>query len=310
MLLPARILVGTRQSTMESRRQLDNADNPHRDSMLLPILALLGSQVSVNLGAAVAKNLFGVIGVEAITAFRVGFSALLLLAIFRPWRFRLTGRDVVNLLVYGTVMGMMNLLIYRAFARIPIGIAVAIEVTGPLAVALLSSRRPRNIAACALAGFGLYLLLPIHSGDAGRVDPAGVAYAFGAAACWALYIVFGKRASSLRGGQAVAWGMLVASLFIVPLGVFHVDASVLTPAIVLVGLAIAVLSSALPYSLEIVALRGLPQGLFGMLSSAAPAISALAAMLVLGERLNAMQWIAIGCIVVASAGSATWARRK
>jgi inner membrane transporter RhtA len=290
--------------TIESRPQLENI---HRDSMWLPSLALLGSQISVNLGATVAKSLFGVIGVEGITAFRVGFSALLLMAIFRPWRSPLSRRDVVNLLVYGTVMGMMNLLIYRAFNRIPIGIAVAIEVTGPLLVALLSSRRPRSIASCALAVFGLYLLLPV-SGGAGRLDPAGVAYAFGAAACWALYIVFGKRASTLRGGQAVAWGMLVASLFIVPIGVAHIDASALTPAIVLTALAIAVLSSAAPYSLEIVALRGLPQGLFGMLSSAAPAVSALAGMLILGERLKSMQWFAIACIVLASAVCATSAR--
>ncbi|MDL2358285.1 MAG: EamA family transporter, partial [Pseudomonadota bacterium] len=124
-------------------------DNSQRDSLTLPCLALLGSQISVNLGAAVAKHLFSVIGVEAITAFRVGFSALLLMAIFRPWRSPLSRRDAVNLLIYGSVMGMMNLLIYRAFDRIPIGIAVAIEVTGPLLVALLSSRRPRNLAACA-----------------------------------------------------------------------------------------------------------------------------------------------------------------
>ncbi len=275
--------------------------------MLLPSLALLGGQISVNLGAAVAKNLFPIIGVEAITAFRVGFSALLLMAIFRPWRSPLARRDVVNLLVYGTVMGMMNLLIYRAFQRIPIGIAVAIEVTGPLLVALLSSRRPRNIASCILAAFGLYLLLPLNGG-AERLDPAGVAYAFGAAACWALYIVFGKRASTLRGGQAVAWGMLVASLFIVPLGAAYTDASMLTPAIVLTGLVIAVLSSAVPYSLEILALRGLPQGLFGMLSSAAPAVSALAGMLILDERLKPVQWLAIGCIVLASAACAAAAR--
>jgi inner membrane transporter RhtA len=291
---------------MESRRQLDHSN---RDSMMLPMLSLLGSQISVNLGAAVAKNLFGVIGVEAITAFRVGFSALLLLAIFRPWRFPLARRDFVNLLVYGTVMGMMNLMIYRAFNRIPIGVAVAIEVTGPLLVALLSSRRPRNVAVCALAGFGLYLLLPIDAGaGVEKLDPVGVAYAFGAAACWALYIVFGKRASSLRGGQAVAWGMLVASLFIVPIGVAYAGQAALTPAIIATGLAIAVLSSAVPYSLEIVALRGLTQGLFGMLSSTAPAVSALAAMLVLGERLGPMQWVAIGCMVAASAISATSAR--
>lgn len=283
-------------------------DSPvQRDGLLIPALALLGSQVSVNLGAAVAKNLFPVIGVEGITAFRVGFSALLLMAIFRPWRSALTRRDVVNLLIYGTVMGMMNLLIYRAFDRIPIGIAVAIEVTGPLLVALLSSRRPRDIASCALAVFGLYLLLPLNGG-AGRLDPAGVAYAFGAAACWALYIVFGKRASTLQGGQAVAWGMLVASMFIVPLGVAYADVTLLTPAILLTGAVIAVLSSAIPYSLEMLALRGLPQGLFGMFSSAAPAVSAIAALLILGERLSAIQWSAIACIVAASATCAMSAR--
>jgi inner membrane transporter RhtA len=278
-----------------------------RDSILLPTLALLGSQLSVNLGAAVAKNLFHIIGVEAITAFRVGFSALILMAIFRPWRAPLTRRDVANLLIYGTVMGMMNLLIYRAFNHIPIGIAVAIEVTGPLLVALLSSRRPRNIASVALAVFGLYLLLPLNGG-AERLDPVGVGYAFGAAACWALYIVFGKRASTLSGGGAVAWGMLVASMFLVPLGATYGDASMLTPSIVLTGLAIAVLSSAIPYSLEMIALRGLPQGLYGMFSSAAPAVSALAGMVILGERLKQLQWIAIGCIVLASAICATAAR--
>lgn len=278
-----------------------------RDGVLLPSLALLGGQISVNLGAAIAKNLFPLIGVEGITAFRVGFSALLLLAIFRPWRSPITRRDAGNLIIYGTVLGLMNLLIYRAFDRIPIGIAVAIEVTGPLSVALLSSRRPRDFASCALAIFGLYLLLPFDGGP-GQLDPVGIAYAFGAALCWALYIVFGKRASALRGGQGVAWAMLVASLFTVPLGIAYAGASLLAPAIVLTGIAIAVLSSAIPYSLEVLALRGLSQGLFGMLSSAAPAVSALAGFVILGEMLTSTQWTAIACIVLASASSA-WSAR-
>ena len=280
-----------------------------RDGLLLPTLALFGSQISVNLGAAVAKNLFPVIGVEGITAFRVGFSALILVAIFRPWRSPLTRRDVFNLVIYGAVMGLMNLLIYRAFQRIPIGIAVAIEVTGPLLVALLASRRLRDIASCALAVFGLYLLLPINSA-AGRLDPFGVAYAFGAAACWALYIVFGKRASTIAGGQGVALGMLVASLFIVPLGVAYTDAAAITPHVLAIGLVIAVLSSAVPYCLEMLALRGLPQGLYGMFSSAAPAVTAIAGLLILGERLTSTQWMAIACIVAASATCAMSARGK
>ena len=277
--------------------------------MVLPAFALLGSQISVNLGAAIAKHLFPLIGVEGITAFRVGFSALLLLLVFRPWRSALSRRDVVNVLIYGTVMGLMNLFIYRAFARIPIGVAVAIEVTGPLLVALLSSLRVRNIATCALAVVGLCLLLPVQVGTE-RLDPVGVAYAFGAAVCWALYIVFGKRAATLRGGQAVAWGMLIAASFIVPLGVFYVDVATFTTPIVLTGMVIAVLSSAIPYSLEMLALRGLPQGLYSMLSSAAPAVSAMAALLILDERLSATQWCAIACIVLASAATAMSARKN
>lgn len=278
------------------------------DSLLFPSLAVLGGQISVNLGAAIAKQLFPIIGVEGITAYRVGFSALILLAIFRPWRFRLTRTDVFNLLVYGSVLGMMNLLIYRAFALIPIGVAVAIEVTGPLAVAMLSSRRPRDLVAVACAVLGLYLLLPLQ-GSPGSLNQVGVAYALGAATCWALYIVFGKRAASLQGGQAVAWGMTVAAMLTVPIGVAYSGAALLAPGLILTGLAIALLSSTVPYTLEIFALRRLPQGVFGMFSAAAPAVSALAAMAVLGEHLSQLQWLAIACIVFASMLAALGARR-
>ena len=285
------------------------ATSPIPDSILLPSLAVLGGQISVNLGAAVAKNLFPVIGVEGMTAYRVGFSALFLLAVFRPWRFSLTRKDVLNLLVYGSVLGLMNLLIYRAFALIPIGIAVASEVTGPLAVALLSSRRPRDQLAVSCAVFGLYLLLPLQ-GNPGSLNPVGVAYALGAATCWALYIIFGKRASSLQGGQAVAWGMTVAAMLTVPIGAAYAGTALLSSSLALMGLAIAMLSSALPYTLEIFALRRLPQGVFGMFSSAAPAVSALAAMAVLGEHLSSIQWLAIACIVLASAMAALGAQSK
>jgi inner membrane transporter RhtA len=284
-----------------------------QDSLLLPSLALLVGQVSVNLGAAAAKGVFPLIGIEGITAYRVGFSALLLLAVFRPWRNALSKMDCVNIVVYGTVLGLMNLLIYRAFNLIPIGIAVAIEVTGPLAVALLSSRRPRDFFAIAIAVLGLYLLLPLASllgSGAGSgfgssdLNPKGVFYAFGAAGCWALYIVFGKRASSLQGGQAVALGMLVAALLMVPLGIATAGAALLAPTIMLTGVLIALLSSALPYTLEISALRRLPQRVFGILSSAAPAVSAVIGMIFLNEHLTMVQWVAIGCIVMASVLSA------
>jgi inner membrane transporter RhtA len=277
--------------------------------MLLSALSLLAGQLFFNLGAAVAKKLFPVVGVEGMTAYRVGFSALILLAVFRPWRSPLSRADVLNLLVFGVAMGMMNLLIYKAFYLIPIGVAVAIEVTGPLTVALLGSRRPADFFAIALAGVGLWLLLPLAPGP-GHLDPLGIAYALGAAGCWALYIVFGKRSSSMQGGRSVAWAMLVASFLVVPLGIGHAGATLLAPAVALTGLLVAVLSSAVPYSLEIVALRKLPQAVFGLLVSAAPAISALTAALVLGEHLNRVQWIAIGFIVAASALSAVMASRR
>src|SRR5471032_1247065 len=177
---------------------------------LLAGFALLASQLSLNFGAAIAKHLFPLIGVEGVTAYRVGIAALLMLLIFRPWRTPLTWAQGVNVAIYGSVIGLMNLLIYRAFDRIPIGIAVAIEVAGPLTVAVLSSRRPRDFAAVCCAIAGLYFLLPVHDSPH-QLDPLGILYAACAAVCWALYIVFGKRVSVMHGGRAVAWGMLAGS---------------------------------------------------------------------------------------------------
>jgi inner membrane transporter RhtA len=267
---------------------------------LLAGVALVSSQISLNAGAAIAKQLFAAVGVEGVTAYRIGFAALLMMAIFRPWRVALTWRQAGNVAVYGSVIGLMNLLIYRAFSHIPMGIAVAIEVSGPLTVAVLSSRRPRDFAAVGLAVLGLYFLLPIH-GKVDQLDPVGVAYAAGAAVCWALYIVFGKRVSTMHGGQSVAWGMTAGALFIVPLGAWTSGATMLTPSFMAVGLAIAVMSSALPYTLEMLSMRRLSSRTFSMFSSGAPAISALAGMLILGEQLTSTQWLAIASIVAATA---------
>ncbi|MBK1837614.1 EamA family transporter [Azospirillum sp. YIM B02556] len=275
----------------------------------LPLLILLASLLSQYVGAASAKSLFPLVGAEGVTALRVGLSALMLMAILRPWR-SLPGRgDLRNLLVYGVTLGAMNLSIYRAMELIPIGIAIAIEVTGPLAVALLGSRRLKDFLWITCAAAGLALLLPLREASA-ALDPVGVAYAAAAAFCWALYIVFGKRASSLPGGQAVAWGMLVAASFTVPLGIAHAGTGLLVPAVLLTGLAVAVLSSMVPYLLEMMALRRLPSPVFGLAVSASPAVAALIGFLMLGERLSAVQWAAIACIMVASAGSALGKGRR
>jgi inner membrane transporter RhtA len=279
-----------------------------RPAGALPLLALFASLVSQNLGAAIAKSLFPVVGVEGMTALRIGLSAVLLLAFWRPWRTPVARHDIGNLVIYGAMLGGMNLCIYHAFDRIPIGIATAIEVTGPLAVVLAASRRALDVAWVALAVVGLALLLPLRSEAA--LDPVGLLFAFGAALAWAMYIVFGKRVSTLAGGQAVSLGMLVAALFAVPIGIAHAGAAMRVPTTLLAGLGVALLSSAVPYSLEMAALRRMPRHVFGILVSATPAVGAACGAIVLGERLGTLQWLAIACIVGASAGGAATSRRS
>jgi inner membrane transporter RhtA len=274
-----------------------------RDGAAVPVLAIAAAMVSTYAGAAFAKHLFPMVGAEGVVALRVGLSSLLLAAFTRPWRALPSRADLPNLLFYGLALGCMNLLIYRAFSRIPIGIAVSIEVMGPLAVVLLSSRRARDFVWVACAGFGLWLLLPLR-GSSAALDPAGVAYAAGAAFCWAMYIVFGKRASRAQGSGTVAWGMLAASVFIVPIGAHHAGAALLSPLVLAAGLAVAVLSSAAPYTLEMIALRKLPRRVFGILVSASPAVAALAGFAVLGERLGAGQWLGIGLVILACGATA------
>jgi inner membrane transporter RhtA len=278
-----------------------------RPSGAWPLAGLALSLVSQNLGAAIAKGLFPRVGVEGMTALRIGLSALLLLAFWRPWRHAVARRDIGNLVIYGAMLGGMNLCIYHAFGRIPIGIATAIETTGPLLVVLAASRRLLDVAWVVLAAIGLALLLPLAATR--PLDPIGLLFAFGAAATWALYIVFGKRVSGLASGQAVSLGMLVAAMFAVPIGIAHAGDAMRVPTTLLAGLGVALLSSAVPYSLEMAALRRMPRHVFGILVSATPAIGAACGALVLGERLDALQWLAIVCIIGASAGGAAGAGR-
>lgn len=283
--------------------------NTQADQRLaIPVAALLLSQVSVNLGAALAKHLFPLIGPEGVTALRTSMAACMLMVLWRPWRMKMVRAEVAPLLAYGAMLGLMNVLIYQAFARIPIGIAVAIEVTGPLAVVLYNSRRWRDIAWLGLSCVGLWMLLPVHDVST-ALDPVGVLCAAGAAACWALYIVSGRRVAATLGGGAVAWGMGIAAVLTLPMGMAHAGSALWSPGVLWVGLGVALLSSAVPYSLEMLALRRLPAALVGLLLSSAPAVAALAGWVVLGEALSVPQWLSIACIVVASAGSAATVRR-
>lgn len=272
-------------------------------------LALVASLVSQNFGNAFAKSLFLLVGPGGVAALRVGFSALLLLLFFRPWRYRLQKADCVNLLFFGASLGIMNLTIYMAFSRIPIGVAVAIEITGPLLLAIFASRKALDFLWVGLAVSGLLLLLPIEA-DVEALDPVGVLFAMAASVGWALYIVFGKRVSSLQNAQAVGWGMLIAALVAVPFGAVQTGAALLEPSILAAGLLAAILCSTVPYSLEIIALRNLPRKVFSLLVSMAPAMGAIAAWIMLDETLSLFQWIAIFLIIAASAGCAMTASRS
>lgn len=275
----------------------------------IPFLAVLGSVTALGVGTSWAKQaLFPVVGAQGTTAVRVGLSALLMLMLWRPWRWRLSRADAQAVVLYGAALGAMNLMFYLSLQTLPFGLAVAIEFAGPLAVAIWSSRRAVDFIWVALAIAGLALLLPLGLSGS-TLDPLGVLYAVGAAVFWALYIVFGKRAGHLHAGQSVSLGLLVAALVVVPVGVAHAGAALLSPSVLLVGVAVAAISSALPISLEMMALKRLPKEAFGIMISMEPAVAALLALALLGERLDAVQWLAIGCIVAASMGSAATARR-
>jgi inner membrane transporter RhtA len=268
----------------------------------MPYLALLLGMISLAIGTSYAKQLFPIVGAEGASTLRVGLSALVLVALWRPWRFRLSRADLGRVLLYGLVLGLMNLSFYMSLRTIPLGLAIAIEFSGPLVLALIHARRLIHFVWIACAVVGLGMLLPIWSG-AHSLDPVGVAFAAAAGVFWALYIVFGKRLSHMHAGQSVALGMSTAALVILPFGIATAGTSLLVPSVLIVGLCVAVASSALPYSLEMIALRHIPKRTFGVLLSGEPAIGALAGLVLLHEQLSSLQWLAIGCIIIASIGA-------
>lgn len=272
------------------------------------MLALLGAMFGLAIGTSFAKQLFPLIGAQGTTALRTGFSALLLVLIWRPWRWRLRRQDYWAIVRYGTMLGVMNLSFYMALRTIPFGIAVAIEFCGPLAVALYASRRPIDYLWIVCAVAGLALLLPWQQGTDTHLDPLGVLYAIGAAICWGGYIVYGKRTTHLHTGQTVAIGVSVAALLVMPFGLAHAGTTLFEPRILLIGLGVALLSSAIPMFLEMWALRRLAAGSYGVMTSLEPAVAAIVAMIILGEQLSWLQWGAILCTVTAAMGSALTTR--
>ncbi len=274
-------------------------------SIALPVGLLAIAMISVQIGAALVKGLFPVAGVAGATTLRLGLASLILAVCWRPWRLRPTAREARSLLVYGGAMGCMNFCFYSALARIPLGIAVALEFTGPLAVAIAASHRAVDYLWVALAALGLAALLPLGHRS---ISAVGIAFALAAGVCWALYIVFGQKAGAAHGGASTALGTIVGAVAIAPLGLMQAGGSLFHPAILPAALGVAILSSALPYSLEMFALTRIPTRTFGVLMSAEPALGALSGLLFLHERLSLMQWAAVASIMAASAGSAATSR--
>jgi inner membrane transporter RhtA len=256
--------------------------------------------VSVQVGAAIAKGLFDLVPPTAMVWLRLITSAVILLLVARPRLTGHSGRDWLIVLGFGVSLLVMNWAIYQSFARIPLGIAVTIEFLGPLTVAVIGSRRLTDLIWVALAGMGVALLGLSRA----TLTLAGVGFALLAALGWAFYILLsaqtGRRWPGISG---IAIASMVGAIVLAPPAIVEAGSQMLNPTILALGFAIGLLSSVIPYSFELIALRRIPPRVFSILMSLEPAAAALAAMIVLGEFLRLVQWLAMGCVVVASIGA-------
>ncbi len=275
----------------------------------LPIVVLLVAMCSIQGGASLAKSLFPLVGAPGVTALRIALGTVILVVIFKPWRLRFTREQRLPLVLYGLSLGAMNYLFYLSLQTVPLGIAVALEFVGPLSVALFGSRRAIDFLWVVLAVLGLWYLLPLGD-DVSHVNLTGAAYALGAGACWAVYIITGQKAGEDHGPATVALGSLIAAIVFVPLGALQAGELLWHWSIVPLGIAVAILSTALPYSLEMIALTRIPTRTFGTLMSMEPALAAISGMVFLGETLNLQQTMALMCIVIASIGSTLTLRKE
>ncbi|MEP0947837.1 MULTISPECIES: EamA family transporter [Cyanophyceae] len=263
-------------------------------------LLVIAAMASTQLGSTLAKSLFGQVGPLGMVLLRVGLSAVVLVAWCRPrWRGHRPA-DYRLLVVFGLSLAVMNALFYGAIARIPIGVAVALEFSGPLAVALLHSRRWLDGLWVALAAVGIVLLSPLNTP---ALDSWGVVMALLAGVAWGSYIVLSARmGQAFRGGEGLALSMAVGALLLLPVGIAAEGRLLLSPHILLLGLGVAMLASTLPYSLEMTALRRMPVNVFGVLMSLEPAIAAVISFFWLGETLSLTMIGAIGLVTLAAAG--------
>ena len=269
-----------------------------------PTALVLVGIVSVQVGSALAKHLFSAVGSFGTVALRLFFAAAVLMLLWRP-SLRMNRRTWAVVLSYGVILGLMNLCFYLALARLPLGIAVTIEFLGPLAVALAGSRRWPDAFWAVLAAGGVVLLME----GRGDLNLVGLLFALAAGTCWGLYILVGAALGRhTTEGNGLALGMAVAALVAVPFGVADSGTALIEPWVLVAGLGVALMSSVIPYSLDLEALRKIPPRVFGILMSLEPAMAALIGLIVLQESLYWSQWIAVLCVVAASAGATRGAR--
>jgi inner membrane transporter RhtA len=272
-----------------------------------PIYAVLLAIISVQCGVAIAKTLFPAIGAAGTASIRIGVSAIILLIAYRPNLKAITPEQWKIVAPYGLSLGAMNLIFYLAIERIPIGLAVTLEFIGPLLVAIIGSKRLIDYCWVLLAAIGIALIAP-WTND--RVDILGVVFALLAGGFWAAYIVLGGKISQImNGGQAVSTGMLFAAILILPFGFYENGLANLTPKLFGMGIALALLSSAIPFTLEMKALGQLPPRTFSILMSLEPAAASICAFIFLQEKLIFTEILAVVCVVIASAGSTLTAKK-
>jgi len=266
-------------------------------------LVLLGMG-TVQLGAAIAKGLFEELGPTGTVFLRVGFAALVLLILWRPSLKGYTRRDYLVAGLFGLALAAMNTTLYLALDRIPLGVAVTLEFVGPLGVAVAGSRRRLDLVWAALAAAGILLLAPLNILEDANLDPVGVALALLAGCFWASYILLSARTgSAFPGGTGLVIALCVSTVALIPVGIAGGGVALLDPGLLLAGFGVAMLSSAIPYSLEMEALRWLPARVFGVLMSLEPAVAALVGFVVLGERLGLRALAAVVLVTVAAAGA-------
>ena len=271
---------------------------PHIQALLLLLIAMVSLQSSGSL----AKILFDQFPILTVSAMRLLLSALILAIIFKIWQIQFQQIKWKAIISYGAALAGMNLLFYLSIDRLPLGIAVSFEFIGPLSVALYYARQKFDFIWVGLAILGLVLLFPFDQASQ-PLDPIGIAFALGAGACWALYIIAGQRPSGVSGNHTVCLGMFVGTSLLLPLALFFgVPNAVFEPSNFIYFIALAILASALPFTLEMIALRNLTALSFGTLMSVEPAVAALSGFVFLGEALLWNQWLALATIITASIG--------